>query len=289
MELEINTQYKSSNAIEEITATNNIIDEELLDPITLEIMKDPVITTPCMHTFDRNSLLIWLENNNTCPICKIRIGNKLTRNYALYNIIQKLHGNTTTECIDLIDQSDEPVSQFQQNPREDLIDPITRQIMYDPVITGNCWHRFDRSSIEKWLEKSDRCPMCDNKIIKINIDFKTRQKISETYPDFELKIINESDYEVIFYKIITNEYNNATHHDITILRNLPIHIKNSWSNLLELYIRKTTYHNIEIIKALITPFVLHTHQNILNLYCINNHDLDINIIKLLFTIKLFLI
>jgi hypothetical protein len=39
------------------------------DPITLEIMKEP-ITTPCGHTFDRRSLIEYWPGDDTCPICR---------------------------------------------------------------------------------------------------------------------------------------------------------------------------------------------------------------------------
>ena len=38
-------------------------------PISLELMTDPVIIIKCSHTFERNNIRDWLQNNGRCPVC----------------------------------------------------------------------------------------------------------------------------------------------------------------------------------------------------------------------------
>lgn len=57
----------SNSKIEEKNTDTEI--ESFLCPISMEIMKDPVIT-PDGITFDRQSILDWLEKNNYCPLTK---------------------------------------------------------------------------------------------------------------------------------------------------------------------------------------------------------------------------
>ncbi|CAF3413061.1 unnamed protein product, partial [Rotaria sp. Silwood2] len=39
-------------------------------PITLDIMENPVTTTPCGHMFDMDAINEYLTVNNTCPVCR---------------------------------------------------------------------------------------------------------------------------------------------------------------------------------------------------------------------------
>lgn len=70
---------------------NSIV--ELKDPITLEIMSDPVILEPCKHTVDKKTVLQWLEQKCICPSCNKPVTNRdcLQRNFRVYNIISILY------------------------------------------------------------------------------------------------------------------------------------------------------------------------------------------------------
>ena len=60
---------------------------ELVCPISLEVMKDPVIT-PDGHTFDRAPLEQWLSTHSTNPLTNRPLNsNSLTPNRAIKSII----------------------------------------------------------------------------------------------------------------------------------------------------------------------------------------------------------
>ena len=71
--------------------------EAILDPITQEVMVDPVVT-PDGITYDRTSILKWLDKNNTCPITKKKLTkDMLSPNYALKNMINEYHEMKTKD------------------------------------------------------------------------------------------------------------------------------------------------------------------------------------------------
>ena len=43
--------------------------QDFICPISMEIMEDP-ISASCGHIFDRKSIEAWLNEQNTCPICR---------------------------------------------------------------------------------------------------------------------------------------------------------------------------------------------------------------------------
>ena len=62
--------------------------EAFLDPITQEVMQDPVMTT-LGHTYDRHSIEEWLRNHNTDPMTNEMLPSKqLIPNHALRGMIQ---------------------------------------------------------------------------------------------------------------------------------------------------------------------------------------------------------
>jgi hypothetical protein len=50
-------------------------------PICLDHLTDVVLNqiTSCQHTFHASCLLEWTRHNNSCPICRTRFGNILTK------------------------------------------------------------------------------------------------------------------------------------------------------------------------------------------------------------------
>jgi hypothetical protein len=61
--------------------------ESFLCPITQEIMQDPVIT-PHGISYERKSIMTWLNKNNFCPITKKPLSrDQLITNYALKQTI----------------------------------------------------------------------------------------------------------------------------------------------------------------------------------------------------------
>lgn len=256
------------------------IQKELTDPITHDIMKEPVSLYPCMHTFDKESILEWMNTHNTCPLCQVNVDrNNIKSNISVHNIISNLYPDV------IVNKKTPELSTNNHNKHdEQLIDPISKQIMYDPVTIIPCEHNFDRKIIEEWFKMSNKCPICNKNMSKIVTNFIVRNKIEATYPNFELRYIDESNYDMIFNKLKNNEYVNASQHDIDILRNLPREIKELLErNPLVTFIEKSTRIIPEIVIALMTPDVIKYFSMILNHYCLRKENLDVNVIKLLKT------
>eukprot|EP01083_Nonionella_stella_P166644 557752_1 len=67
---------------------------EFVCPITLEVMKDPVITADGV-TYERSGITDWLKNNDISPATGLILKHKqLVPNYALKSLIQKKKKNT---------------------------------------------------------------------------------------------------------------------------------------------------------------------------------------------------
>lgn len=66
-----------------------ILDQQLFTcPITLDIMDNPAVTTPCGHMFEMEAITSYTNNtSNACPICRTTITN-ITQSYAFKNVIQ---------------------------------------------------------------------------------------------------------------------------------------------------------------------------------------------------------
>jgi len=66
---------------------NNI--EDIICPITQEIMKDPYISKVCGHSFEKVAILGWISKNQTCPKCCSKLTDQdLIRNYSLKSVIE---------------------------------------------------------------------------------------------------------------------------------------------------------------------------------------------------------
>ena len=71
----------------------NQIPVEYLDPITFEIMKDPVITADG-YTYDRSTIEKWFVNHETSPMTNLPLKNRdLIPNHALRSLIQSFNSN----------------------------------------------------------------------------------------------------------------------------------------------------------------------------------------------------
>jgi hypothetical protein len=66
-----------------------VLDEQLFTcPITLDIMDNPVATTPCGHMFDMDAIVSYLNTvGNACPVCRTDVTGVLP-NYAFKNVIE---------------------------------------------------------------------------------------------------------------------------------------------------------------------------------------------------------
>jgi len=61
---------------------------DIVCPITLEVMSDPVISKRCGHSFEGHAIVTWLRSKNFCPKCHAPLHQSdLVKNYSLKNAI----------------------------------------------------------------------------------------------------------------------------------------------------------------------------------------------------------
>lgn len=78
----------SENETRELNQKIEKYAENVICPISQEIMKDPVILVADGHTYDRPFISEWLRLHNTSPMTGLRVGTKeLVPNIALRNVI----------------------------------------------------------------------------------------------------------------------------------------------------------------------------------------------------------
>lgn len=69
------------------------LEEIFTDPICYEVMTDPVVDS-CGHTFERTSIVRWLQQHNTCPLSQYRIvENELATNFTVKNALDIINRN----------------------------------------------------------------------------------------------------------------------------------------------------------------------------------------------------
>jgi cell division protein FtsB len=84
---EENKQLKEEN--KQLKKENKQLKENFICPITMAVMKDPVICDDA-HTYERSAIEQWLSTNNHSPITRQIINNNnLIPNIVLRNIIQE--------------------------------------------------------------------------------------------------------------------------------------------------------------------------------------------------------
>jgi hypothetical protein len=102
--IKINKQNKNYNnniynliilEINKLKEKNKKYYDNFICPITLAVMKDPVICSDA-HTYERSAIEKWLSTNNHSPITRAIIpNNSLIPNIALRNIIQEFEKDNT--------------------------------------------------------------------------------------------------------------------------------------------------------------------------------------------------
>ena len=89
--LEENKQLKDEN--KQLKDENKQLKENFICPITLAVMKEPVICSDA-HTYERSAIEKWLSTNSCSPITRqIITNNILIPNIVLRNIIQEYEKN----------------------------------------------------------------------------------------------------------------------------------------------------------------------------------------------------
>jgi len=62
---------------------------DLVCPITLELMREPMISKKCGHSFEQDAIVSWTRTRNFCPKCHAPLQDSdLVKNYSLKNAIE---------------------------------------------------------------------------------------------------------------------------------------------------------------------------------------------------------
>ena len=71
---------------------------DLVCPITLELMKEPVISKKCGHSFEGEAINAWLGARDYCPKCHAHISRAdIVPNYSLRNAIEYMRKQEKTK------------------------------------------------------------------------------------------------------------------------------------------------------------------------------------------------
>lgn len=80
-----------------VSGNHGTHDPTLYCPISLELMKDPVIIE-CGHTFDLANILDYFNKFDDCPLCRQKVDKtRVYRNWSLRQVIEKELNSKCTE------------------------------------------------------------------------------------------------------------------------------------------------------------------------------------------------
>ena len=86
------------------TSSDLEIPEDIICPITSQIMADPVVIASG-HTYEREAILKWLENNNTDPLTNEKLSNKaVMQNITMKKMIVSFVDKSKKNNPDIIDK-----------------------------------------------------------------------------------------------------------------------------------------------------------------------------------------
>jgi len=71
---------------------------DLVCPITLELMREPMISKKCGHSFEQDAIVSWSRTRNFCPKCHAPLQQSdLVKNYSLKNAIEYMRKQAKTK------------------------------------------------------------------------------------------------------------------------------------------------------------------------------------------------
>lgn len=66
-------------------------------------------------------------------------------------------------------QSTDPAIEAQLEDCNDIICPITLEVMKEPVLSRKCGHSFEEEAINSWVSSRDYCPKCHAHLEKTDL------------------------------------------------------------------------------------------------------------------------
>ncbi|EGC32952.1 hypothetical protein DICPUDRAFT_88977 [Dictyostelium purpureum] len=116
-----------------------------LDPLTLEVMIEPVISK-CGHSFSKESITEWLLKKKTCPICNNSLQvDELTPNYTLRDIIKHMESQPQQSQPQQHDQNQKSIHQPQQLQTQEasvILERATRDDIFMKFFFGNVSYKI---------------------------------------------------------------------------------------------------------------------------------------------------
>jgi len=154
-------------------------------PITKKIMVDPVVS-PQGVNFERSAILKWTQDGNKfCPVTSapLRLESLRTSTALQWKIkyFQMKHGTSSEDKSDK--QEQENANVIPQN----MMCPLTKKVMVDPVMT-KYGHNYERAAIIKWIGmRGEVCPMT-GKPLSFSAGIVANSKLSRNIANRERKI-----------------------------------------------------------------------------------------------------
>jgi hypothetical protein len=173
-------------------------------PISAETLTDAV-TTSCGHSFQRQSLLHWLDGGHpSCPCCRAHVTRQsLRKNSALDAYAALWEKAGSPQAIPAADAGrPTPAQAFSQQALGmpgHLLCALSRVPLRDPV-AGPCGHVFERSSIEGALQLQGCCPI-DNQVMGES-DLRVHHKAAQDVVAWQteaLKSMSAQNWRAIYF------------------------------------------------------------------------------------------
>jgi hypothetical protein len=155
-------------------------------PITKKLMFDPVVS-PQGINFERSAILKWTQDGNKfCPVTSAPLRlESLRASTALQWKIKYFQMKHNTSADESDKQEQEPANVIPQN----MMCPLTKKVMVDPVMT-KYGHNYERAAIIKWIGlRGEVCPMT-GKPLSFSSGIVTNSKLSRKIVNWERKIKN---------------------------------------------------------------------------------------------------
>ncbi|MEC8063269.1 MAG: U-box domain-containing protein [Pseudomonadota bacterium] len=137
-------------------------DLDLICPLSIDIITNPVKADDG-NTYEEQLIKKWLEKNSTSPLKQIHISKTLCSddNYKqnLKKAFDKEISEQTEKCRNFVNELEKKNPCLYEilcdNPDYDLICPITRELIREPVRAED-GIRYEKENISKWLNSNSR-------------------------------------------------------------------------------------------------------------------------------------
>lgn len=172
--------------------------EELICPITQELMDEPVTIPTCGHTFDRDSLRQSIQAiGPTCPLCKGDTGDfdieTAPKNIVIANLIALSKGETVSNDLAVaallseVESEPEWSSSAQVLTKESMLLPPTQITKFEIKCTSKKIYSSQKSILLLVVDKSGS--MAGSPIEQVKFSLKRILDVAKKYPSLIVKIL----------------------------------------------------------------------------------------------------